>query len=87
MAIEWMVSALMRYFLQTSFTTALITGACLILTDLVLAASVVGEAHFLWRVPKRIIQLLQAESGRNDGISFPFLSVGLPAVTISKTGS
>jgi sodium/hydrogen antiporter len=88
MAIGRMVSALMRYFiLQTSFTTALIIGACLTRTDLVLAASVVGEAHFLRRVPKRIIQLLQAGSGCNDGTSFPFLSAGLLAITTSKIRS
>jgi NhaP-type Na+/H+ or K+/H+ antiporter len=66
--------------------TALITGACLTRIDLVLAASVVEEAHFLRQVPKRIIRLLQAESGHNDGISFPFLSAGLLTVTTSGTG-
>lgn len=65
MAIGWMGSALMRYFiLQTSFTIALIIGACLTPTDLVLAASVVGEAHFLQRVPNG--------SGCNDSYHFNF---------------
>lgn len=84
MAFGWIVSALIIYLvLQTSFTTALIVAACLTPTDPVLAASVVGESHFSQRVPKRIKQILQAESGCNDGVSFPFLYVGLLAVTKS----
>ena len=87
MAFGWMVSALIVYLvLQTKFTTALIIAACLTPTDPVLAASVVGEAHFSQRVPKRIRQLLQAESGCNDGVSFPFLYVGLLAVTTTTAG-
>lgn len=82
MAFGWMVSALIVYIiLQTKFTTALIIAACLTPTDPVLAASVVGESHFSQRLPKRIKHLLQAESGCNDGVSFPFLYVGLLAVT------
>ena len=87
MAFAWLVSALLVYLvLQTSFDTALIIAACLSPTDPVLAASVVGESVFSQRVPKRIKQLLQAESGCNDGISFPFLYVGLLAVTKSTAG-
>jgi sodium/hydrogen antiporter len=86
MAFGWMVSALIIYLiLQTKFTTALIIAACLTPTDPVLAASVVAESHFSHRVPKRIKQLLQAESGCNDGVSFPFLYVGVLAVTTATT--
>jgi sodium/hydrogen antiporter len=46
----------------------------------------VGGSHFSQRVPKRIKQLLQAESGCNDGTSFPFLYIGLLAVTESTAG-
>jgi NhaP-type Na+/H+ or K+/H+ antiporter len=87
MAFGWIVSALIVYLiLQTKFTTALIIGACLTPTDPVLAASVIGESRFSHRVPKRIKHLLQAESGCNDGVSFPFLYVGLLAVTTSTAG-
>jgi NhaP-type Na+/H+ or K+/H+ antiporter len=87
MAFGWIASALIVYLiLQTKFTTALIIAACLTPTDPVLAASVVGESRFSQRVPKRIKQLLQAESGCNDGISFPFLYAGLLAVTTSTAG-
>jgi sodium/hydrogen antiporter len=87
MASGWIVSALVIYlFLQTKFTTALIIAACLTPTDPILAASVVGESHFSQRVPKRIKQLLQAESGCNDGVSYPFLYAALLAVTTSTVG-
>lgn len=86
MAFGWIVTALIVYLvLGTKFTTALIVAACLTPTDPVLAASVVGEAHFSSRVPARLRRLLSAESGCNDGISFPFLYAGLLAVTSSTT--
>ena len=81
MSFGWLVSAVIIYFvLQVEFTTALIIGACLTPTDPVLSASVLGEARFSQRVPKRLRHLLAAESGCNDGISFPFLYAGLLAV-------
>ena len=84
MSFGWIVSATIIYVvLQTRFTTALIAAACLTPTDPVLAASVVGEAKFSERVPKRLRNLLSAESGCNDGVSFPFLYIGLLAVTKS----
>lgn len=82
MAFGWVVSAAIIYLvLGTSVTTALITAACLTPTDPVLSASVLGEAKFSSRVPKRLRNLLSAESGCNDGTSFPFLYAGLFAVT------
>jgi sodium/hydrogen antiporter len=82
MAFGWLVSALIIYLiLQTKFTTALIIGACLTPTDPVLSASVLGEAKFSQRIPKRLRHLLSAESGCNDGVSFPLLYIGLLIVT------
>jgi sodium/hydrogen antiporter len=43
----------------------------------VLAASILSNSQFSDRVPKRIKDLLSAESGCNDGISFPFLFIGI----------
>jgi NhaP-type Na+/H+ or K+/H+ antiporter len=43
----------------------------------VLAASILSNSQFSTRVPKRIKDMLSAESGCNDGISFPFLFIGL----------
>ena len=85
MTFGWLVSAAIVYFvLKIRFTTALIIAACLTPTDPVLSASVLGEARFSQRVPKRLRNLLACESGCNDGISFPFLYVGLLAVTKSN---
>ena len=87
MTYGWLVSALIIYLvLQTKITTALIIGACLTPTDPVLSASVLGEARFSQRIPKRLRNLLLAESGCNDGISFPFLYAGLLAVLRTTAG-
>jgi NhaP-type Na+/H+ or K+/H+ antiporter len=82
MAFGWVVAAVLIYLiLETSLTTALIAAACLTPTDPVLSASVLGEAKFSSRVPKRLRHIFAAESGCNDGTSFPFLYAGLFAVT------
>lgn len=87
MMVGWLVSAVIIYLvLGTKFTTALIIGACLTPTDPVLSASVLGEARFSQRVPLRIRHLLSAESGCNDGVSYPFLYFGLLAVIKATTG-
>lgn len=78
----WMISAAVVYHvLNTTWITALIVGACLSPTDPVLSASVIGEARFSQRIPKRVRHLLAAESGCNDGSSFPLLYAALYAAT------
>jgi sodium/hydrogen antiporter len=87
MILGWLVSALIVYWVvDTTFTSALIVAACLTPTDPVLSASVLGEAAFSQRIPKRIRHLLAAESGCNDGSAFPFLYAGLFAATASSVG-
>ncbi|EXJ81938.1 hypothetical protein A1O1_08005 [Capronia coronata CBS 617.96] len=77
----WMISAtIVYYILNTTWLTALIVGACLTPTDPVLSASVIAEAKFSQRIPKRVRHLLAAESGCNDGSSFPLLYAALYAV-------
>ncbi|KAF2744133.1 Na(+)/H(+) antiporter 2 [Sporormia fimetaria CBS 119925] len=71
---------------KTDWVTASIISACLAPTDPVLAASVLGNSQFSTRVPIRIRRLLSAESGCNDGVSFPFIYVGLCILTRSTTG-
>ncbi|KAF2690020.1 ORMDL-domain-containing protein [Lentithecium fluviatile CBS 122367] len=87
MAFGWLVCAgfIMTIF-KTDFATALIISACLTPTDPVLAASVLSNSQFSNRVPKRIRDLLSAESGCNDGVSFPFLYIGLSILTRSTVG-
>ncbi|KAK4949936.1 hypothetical protein LTR10_011778 [Elasticomyces elasticus] len=78
MIVGWVISTLaVRSTLNTAWTTALIIAACLTPTDPVLSASVIAEAKFSQRIPKRIRHLLAAESGCNDGTAFPFLYAAL----------
>ncbi|KAI9778064.1 MAG: hypothetical protein M1835_005078 [Candelina submexicana] len=78
MAGGWVVCALLVWLLfDTSPATALVIGACLTPTDPVLAASVLSNSQFSTRVPNRLKHLLSAESGCNDGVSFPFLYFGI----------
>ena len=78
MAFSWLVTAgFVCAMLRTDFRTALIISACLAPTDPVLAASVLAESSFSRRVPRRLRHMLSAESGCNDGVSFPFLYVGI----------
>ncbi|KAH8793423.1 Cation/H+ exchanger [Hyaloscypha finlandica] len=87
MTFSWAITAFFAYFIfQTNIPTALIIGACLAPTDPVLAASVLSKSRFSQRVPKRLKHLLSAESACNDGISFPFLYIGLCALKYSSTG-
>ncbi|KAL1625216.1 hypothetical protein SLS56_007411 [Neofusicoccum ribis] len=87
MAAGWLAcAALVRLLLGVDFVVALVVAACLTPTDPVLAASVLANSHFSTRVPRRVRQLLSAESGCNDGVSFPFLYVGLSALTSASFG-
>ncbi|KAJ4371291.1 hypothetical protein N0V83_004508 [Neocucurbitaria cava] len=84
MTFGWLICALFIMVLfETDFPTALTISACLTPTDPVLAASVLSNSQFSTRVPKRIRDLLSAESGCNDGVSFPFLFFGLSLLTRS----
>jgi NhaP-type Na+/H+ or K+/H+ antiporter len=88
MTFSWLMTALFVYLLvKTDFSTALVISACLAPTDPVLAASTLADSHFANRVPRRLRHLLSAESGCNDGVSFPFLYVGLYAILKSTFGS
>lgn len=87
MTFGWLICAFFVWLLfHTGFKTALVVGACLTPTDPVLAASILGNSQFSSRVPKRIKDMLAAESGCNDGISFPFLYVGLQAILSTTAG-
>lgn len=78
MTFSWLITAGFVYWiLHINFRTALIIAACLAPTDPVLAASVLAESRFAHRVPARIRHMLSAESGCNDGVSFPFLYIGI----------
>lgn len=87
MFFSWAVTSLFAYLIfRTSLPTALIIGACLSPTDPVLAASVLSNSKFSSRVPRRLRHLLGAESACNDGVSFPFLYIGIMAFKYSAPG-
>lgn len=87
MAFSWASTALFAYFIfKTTVSAALIIGACLSPTDPVLAASVLSKSRFSDRVPRRLKHLLSAESASNDGVSFPFLYIGIVALNYGKAG-
>jgi NhaP-type Na+/H+ or K+/H+ antiporter len=87
MAAGWLICAgFIVAIFKTDVPTALTISACLTPTDPVLAASVLSNSQFSTRVPKRIRDLLSAESGCNDGVSFPFLYIGLNLINKSSAG-
>lgn len=88
MSFGWLICALFIYVIlpDVRFSSALTISACLTPTDPVLAASILSNSHFSTRVPKRIKDLLSAESGCNDGVAFPFLYVGLSILTKASAG-
>ncbi|CAI9629068.1 unnamed protein product [Alternaria burnsii] len=87
MTFGWLICAMLVTFIfQTDFQTGLTIAACLTPTDPVLAASVLSNSQFSTRVPKRIRDYLSAESGCNDGMSFPFLYLGLSLLLKNTVG-
>ncbi|KAL8928213.1 MAG: hypothetical protein Q9208_001923 [Pyrenodesmia sp. 3 TL-2023] len=87
MTFSWLVTAGFVYaVIGTTWATALIISACLAPTDPVLAAAVLQESRFSARVPRRLRHMLSAESGCNDGTSFPFLYAGLLIYGGTSTG-
>lgn len=87
MIFGWLICAmLVTLIFGTDFQTGLTIAACLTPTDPVLAASVLSNSQFSTRVPKRIRDYLSAESGCNDGMSFPFLYLGLSLLLKSTVG-
>lgn len=87
MAFGWIVCvAFIALIFRTDIPTAMVVAACLTPTDPVLAASILSNSQFSTRVPKRIKDMLSAETGCNDGISFPFLYIGLTLLNQSTPG-
>ncbi|RDW82676.1 hypothetical protein BP6252_03788 [Coleophoma cylindrospora] len=88
MTFSWAIASLFAYLVfSTTVPTAMIIGACLSPTDPVLAASVLAKSRFSERVPNRLKHLLSAESACNDGVSFPFLYIGLSIYTTSSASA
>ena len=88
MAFGWLVCAgFCALLFKTDIATSLTVAACLTPTDPVLASSILSNSQFSQRIPKRIKDMLAAESGCNDGVSFPFLYIGIYALIQSDPAS
>lgn len=88
MAFGWLVCAgFCALLFKTDIATSLLVAACLTPTDPVLASSILSNSQFSQRIPKRIKDMLAAESGCNDGVSFPFLYIGIYALIQSDPAS
>ncbi|KAK3064153.1 hypothetical protein LTR53_018603, partial [Teratosphaeriaceae sp. CCFEE 6253] len=87
MTFGWLIcAAFVVVLFKTDIPTALTVAACLTPTDPVLAASILSNSQFSERVPSRLKHMLSAESGCNDGISFPFLYIGVFALIAPSPG-
>lgn len=80
MTFGWLITSLFIWWMflgKLNWLDSLCCAACVTATDPVLASSVVGKGKFAKRVPKHLRDLLSAESGCNDGMSFPFIYLAL----------
>ncbi|WP_198359229.1 cation:proton antiporter [Streptomyces fildesensis] len=69
------VAVLTHYLVGLDWTTSLLVGAVLSPTDPVFASAIVGRKE----VPARLRQLLNVESGLNDGLALPVVLVLITA--------
>ncbi|HEY1582106.1 MAG TPA: cation:proton antiporter [Chthoniobacterales bacterium] len=83
MPLTLIATALLAYFLvHVSWIEALLLGAILSPTDPVFAAAIIGRKE----IPSRLRNLLNVESGVNDGLALPLVLVCLSAVGHYKAG-
>lgn len=69
------ISLLTHFFVGLDWTTSFLVGAVLSPTDPVFASAIVGRKE----VPGRLRQLLNVESGVNDGLALPFVLIFIAA--------
>ena len=68
------------------FVSALAIGACLIPTDPILAAAIIGGKYADKHVPAHLRHLIAAEAGSNAGSAFPLLYFALYLTLDPTTG-
>lgn len=73
-------AALAHWVVGVDWTSSLLIGAALSPTDPVFATALVGQE----KVPLRLRELLNIESGLNDGIALPILAFVVAAMTHSR---
>ncbi|EST28379.1 hypothetical protein N566_22780 [Streptomycetaceae bacterium MP113-05] len=69
------IAVLTHYLVGLDWTTSFLIGAVLSPTDPVFASAIVGRKE----VPGRLRQLLNVESGVNDGLALPFVLIFIAA--------
>ncbi|MFE0879222.1 cation:proton antiporter [Streptomyces smyrnaeus] len=69
------IALLTHYLVGFDWTTSFLVGAVLSPTDPVFASAIVGRQQ----VPARLRQLLNVESGINDGLALPFVLIFIAA--------
>ncbi|RKF80478.1 putative Na antiporter C3A11.09 [Golovinomyces cichoracearum] len=79
MSFGWLATGLIIWWMlpSLSWLDSLCISACVTATDPVLASSLVGKGKFSGKIPKRLRDLLSAESGANDGLAFPFIYLAI----------
>lgn len=79
MCAMWVVTALLVWAMvpDIPFLYALAVGSCVTPTDPVLSNSIVKGKFADKNIPKKLQDLIVAESGANDGLGYPFLFLAL----------
>lgn len=79
MCAMWITTALLVWAMVPNipFLYALAIGSCVTPTDPVLSASIVKGKFADANIPKKLQNLIVAESGSNDGLGYPFLFLAL----------
>ena len=80
----FLIAAISHYFLKLNHGEAILLGAILAPTDLVLASEVQLEGP---KVDSRLKFSLSTEGGLNDGTAFPFIMLGLGIMTKNNAWS
>lgn len=79
MAMMWLTTSLLVWVFmpQLPLLHALAIGACVTPTDPILSSAIVKGKFAEHNVPKKLQQIIVAESGANDGLGYPFLFLAL----------
>ncbi|KAH7011254.1 Na/H antiporter [Ilyonectria destructans] len=79
MAMMWLTTSVLvwAFMPQLPLLHALAIGACVTPTDPILSSAIVKGKFAEHNVPKKLQQIIVAESGANDGLGYPFLFLAL----------
>ena len=79
MTLMWMAASLIIWGMvpNINILQALAVGACVTPTDPVLSSSIVKGKFADKNIPKKLQNIIIAESGANDGLGYPFLFLAL----------